>query len=217
MKGLLGALVTFSLAMSPASARAPDIERGRQIAVQGATAGAQPCAACHGADGAGDSSGAFPRLSGQGAFYLYKQLKDFQSGSRGSAVMTPIARALSDTDMQDVSGYFAATQGRYFEPPSADGETLQRGGMLSATGSTQKNVPACSLCHGWAGRGMPPSFPFLAGQFAPYLKIQLNAWKTGARRNDPLDVMRDIAGRLDDRDIDAVARYFASVRPSAPP
>lgn len=209
----LAILAALPFASLRVAADAPDIERGRQIAI----GGTQPCAVCHGADGAGDSTGAFPRLSGQGAFYLYKQLKDFQSGRRESAVMTPIAKTLSEQDMQDVSGYFAAMRGRYFEPPTVDGEALQRGGILSATGSVQKNVPACSNCHGWAGTGMPPSFPFLAGQFARYIKDQLHDWKTGARRNDPLNVMRDIAARLDERDIDAVAIYFARVRPAMPP
>jgi cytochrome c553 len=201
------------LATIPALAAAPDLAHGREVAANGTPGGAQACAACHELDGAGNSAAASPRLAGQGAFYLYKQLEDFRSGQRESQVMAPIAKAMTEAERQDVAGYYAAARAPYPTPPFADGELVQRGGVLSAVGSAERNVPACSNCHGRAGTGMPPSFPYLAGQFARYIEDQLHDWKSGTRRNDPLQVMRDITARLDESDIKAVAAYFARVRP----
>ena len=184
--------------------------RSPRTAVPG---GAQACAACHKLDGTGDPSGAFPRLAGQAGFYLYKQLKDYQAGLRDSQVMGPIAKRLGEEEMQDISGYYASLSGPFLPPPPGDDRLIQRGGVLAAVGSVEKNIPACVNCHGQAGAGIPPSFPYLAGQFARYAQDQFGAWKDGSRRNDPLNVMRDIAARLSEADIVALAEYFAQVWP----
>lgn len=207
------AAVTMLLAASIAQARSPDLQRGREIAANGSAEGAQACAACHKLDGAGDTSGAFPRLTRQAGFYLYKQLKDYQTGLRDSQIMVPIAQRLSEDEMQDVSGYYASTSAPFVPPSPNDSRVVQRGGVLSAVGSAEKNVPACVNCHGQAGAGIPPSFPYLAGQFARYTRDQLAAWKDGSRRNDPLNVMRDIAARLGSDDVAALAEYFAHAWP----
>jgi cytochrome c553 len=200
-----------------AQARMADLAVGRDIALHGSGAGAQACAACHKLDGTGDSSGAFPRLTGQGAFYLYKQLKDYAAGSRESQIMVPVAQRLTDTEMQDVAGWYAAANGTFVPPQSADPAAIRRGGVLAAAGSVERNIPACANCHGAAGAGMPPSFPYLAGQFARYTVEQFAAWRDGSRRNDPLDLMRDIAARLTDDDVTALAAYFAQVSPPERP
>src|SRR6266850_4946069 len=85
----------------------PDIQHGAVIVAQGTAAGAPPCAQCHAFNGVSDASGAFPRLAGQSAYYLAGQLRDFASGVRASAIMTPIAKALSPDDIADVTAYFA--------------------------------------------------------------------------------------------------------------
>jgi cytochrome c553 len=207
------ALLMIALPALTAAARSPDLQHGGEIAASGSAEGAQACAACHKLDGAGDTSGAFPRLTGQAAFYLYKQLKDYQAGLRDSQIMGPIAKRLSEEEMQDVSGYYASASAPFAPPSPGDGRLIQRGGVLSAVGSAEKNVPACVNCHGQSGAGLPPSFPYLAGQFARYTRDQLAAWKDGSRRNDPLNVMRDIAARLNADDLAAVAEYFAHVWP----
>ena len=155
----------------------------------------------------------YPRLAGQAAFYLYKQLLDFRSGQRESAVMGPIAQKLDPAQMEDVAGYYAAQPGRFSPPGGGDGAMLQQGGVLAAQGSAEANIPACTNCHGPAGQGMPPSFPYLAGQSEDYLKAQLAAFRDGARRNDPMDVMRDIAGRLSADEAASVSAYFARAYP----
>lgn len=196
-----------------AAARSPDIEHGRDIALHGSANGAQPCAECHKQDGTGDSTGAFPRLTGQVAFYLYKQLRDFAAGTRDNQVMAPIAKKLDEKDMEDVAGYYASVSGPFSSPIPSDGGAVTRGGTIAASGVPDRNVPACANCHGQAGSGMPPSFPYLAGQFAFYTRNQFAAWRDGSRRNDPLNVMRDIAARLDNADVAALAAYFAAVQP----
>src|SRR6185437_7078395 len=195
-------------------ARAPDLAQGRAVALGGGAGDQQACAACHGANGAGVMP-IYPRLAGQAAFYLYKQLLDFRSGQRESAVMGPIASRLSPRDMEDVAGFYAAATAPYSPPAGADGAQLQQGGTLAAQGSAERGIPACANCHGQAGRGMPPSFPYLAGQSGDYLAGQLAAFRNGSRRNDPLDVMRRIAGQLDAADVPALATYFAHVYPPA--
>ena len=76
-----------------------------------------------------------------------------------------------------------------------------------------REIRACEICHADAGVGIAPSFPYLAGQYADYTERQLLQWKAGDRRNDPLNVMAEIAERLEDEEIRALALYFARVRP----
>jgi cytochrome c553 len=194
----------------------PDLERGRAV-VMGAATTTSPrsaCHTCHGMHGAGDSSGAFPRLSGQAPWYLYKQLKDYASGERRNEVMSPIAQALSDQQMEDVAAYYAAQESPAEAPlAEADALLLQRGAAIAAAGLPDKGVAACVNCHGPSGRGLPPSFPYLAGQYAPYIELQFRFWKEGARHNDPLGVMQHIAQQLSEDEINALASYFASMPP----
>lgn len=195
----------------------PDIALGRRVMAGGGadTSAAQACVTCHGAQGIGDPSGGFPRMSGQAAWYLYKQLKDYATGARPNDVMTPIARALSDEEMQAVAAYYAAQLGApaYPPPQDLDPALLQVGAVLSAVGSPAQGIQACVNCHGPAGTGLPPSYPYLAGQYAQYQMLQLRLWREGVRDNDPLNVMREIALRMTEEQIRAVSLYFESVRP----
>jgi cytochrome c553 len=226
---LVGALVVLGLLVAsapvgraqpdPFAEREPDINQGRFVAVGGFIEGrnggrAMACMQCHGLDGAGDAAGAFPRLAGQSAWYLYKSLRDYASGARPNDIMTPIARALSDVEMQDVSAYYASIENApYPPPPRVDAEALQRGGALNAVGSARLGVQGCVNCHGPGGRGLPPSFPYLAGLSANYLEHQMHLFADGTRRTDPMGVMELIARSLTPEDIRAVSLYFASLRP----
>lgn len=197
------------------------IANGRAVAVGATQGGAsqatqpQACFTCHGLHGAGDGTGAFPRISGQPAFYLFKQLADYASGARPNAIMTPIAQALTVQEMEDVAAYYAAQTDAPYHPPTQtfDPLLIQQGGALSAIGSAEKGIQACVNCHGPNGTGMGPVYPYLAGQYASYTELQLQLWQRGERKNDPLNVMADIARRMSPRDIQAVAAYFASMRP----
>ncbi|MCW5695582.1 MAG: c-type cytochrome [Bauldia sp.] len=204
----------------PAAREEGDPVRGQAIALGGPfeDLGRVSCAQCHGIDGTGDDSGAFPRLAGQGAFYLYEALNDFATGARPNEVMSPIAAQLSDTDRRDVAAYFAAIEdAAYPAPRDANADLLQRGGALAAIGGIGGDVPACDSCHGAQGAGVPPVYPTLGGQHEAYLVQQLELFRSGERGSDALGVMRAIAALLSDDDIAAVAAYYASVRPEPSP
>lgn len=191
------------------------VAAGRLVASGGARQGgaAMACFTCHGADGAGDAAGAVPRIAGMPAWYTYKQLNDYASGSRNNAAMTGIARQLTESEREAVAAYYALVDAPHPpKPPADDIRTLQWGQQLAAVGSTDRALPACLNCHGPDGSGLPPSVPGLAGQHAEYLALQLRLFRSGERDNDPQDVMHAVAKKLSDEDIHALAAYYSRVR-----
>jgi cytochrome c553 len=191
-----------------------EVALGREIAEGAALPEENACSRCHGVLGIGRPQEKTPRLAGQPRFYLHKQLDDFASGARFSEKMTPVARALSPAQREAVASYYASLYAiPYPEPPYGEPILIQKGGVLSALGDAERGMRACEICHADAGVGIAPSFPYLAGQYAYYTERQLLLWKAGLRRNDPLDVMAEIAERLDEEEIRALALYFARVRP----
>lgn len=193
-----------------------DVNRGRFVAIGGNTQHQRiSCVQCHGIDGVGNTSGAFPRLADQSGWYLYKSLQDYASGLRPNEIMMPIAQTLTDREMQDVAAYYASIQNApYPAKPEADVQTLQIGGAISAVGIPSQGVPPCSGCHGQDGVGASPIYPALAGQYAPYTEYQLLLWKQGHRDGDPMNIMEQIAKAMTEEQIRAVSLYFAAVRPS---
>src|SRR3546814_14393400 len=116
----------------------------------------QPCMRCHGLNGVGDGTGAFPRLAGQAAFYMYKQLLDYASGARPHAIMSPSAKALTQAQMEAGSAYYASIEAEpYFQPPEVDCLTLSTGATLAEVGAAQQGAPSCFHCHGTARPGRP--------------------------------------------------------------
>lgn len=209
------ALVVLLASISAALAADPrEVALGREIAEGATLPEAMTCARCHGVLGIGRPAEETPRLAGQPRFYLHKQLDDFASGTRVSERMTPIASALTPAQREAVAAYYASLRSvPYPAAPYGDPRLVQRGGVLSAIGDATRDIRACQVCHADGGVGIAPSFPYLAGQYAYYTEKQLLEWKAGVRRNDPLEVMAEIARRLDDEEIRALALYFARVRP----
>jgi len=202
-------------ALKPKSARQADAKQGAIIVAQGTAAGAPACAQCHAFTGGSDGSGAFPRIAGQSAGYLSRQLRDFASGVRSNSIMTPIARALSSDNIDDVAAYYANTEARF--PPLANGDSklVKRGKQLAESGDDAKGIPDCAACHGAGGVGESPTVPYLAGQYAHYTAFQLQMWRQGFRRNSPT-TMTLFAKKLDDQDIAALAAYFEQLQPTSP-
>ena len=196
-------LAVLSLVTTSASALAAGDAAKGQVIVNNV------CIACHAADGNSVIS-ANPKLAGQHADYINKQLTNFKSGDRKNAVMTGIATALSPEDMQNVAAYFSAnkmTYGKAKENGKGSlGEKIYRGGILG------KGVPACASCHGATGSGLPPQFPRLAGQHSEYLVNQLNNFYKGERANDAAKMMRTIAGKMSEAEMTAVADYIQGLR-----
>jgi cytochrome c553 len=180
------------------------------IVAQGTAAGAPPCAQCHAFNGVSDASGAFPRLAGQSAYYLAGQLRDFASDVRASAIMSPIAMALSPDDVADVAAYYAGVNAPFLPLKAPDAALVKRGGELAKVGSAERRIPTCDNCHGPGGAGEPPVIPYLAGQYAHYVAFTLQMWQQGFRKNSP-DAMRVIAKKLNDQEIAAVAAYYQQV------
>jgi cytochrome c553 len=195
--------------------RPPDPQRGAVIAAQGTASGAAACAQCHAFSGTSDSTGAFPRIAGQPASYLSRQLRDFASKARANAIMTPVATALSADDIDDVSAYYANVESPF--PPLAipSPELVKKGKELAETGNPAKGIPGCNSCHGADGIGESPTIPYLAGQYAHYTAFELQMWQRGFRRNSP-EAMRLFAKKLDDQEIAAVAAYYQQARASSP-
>jgi cytochrome c553 len=191
--------------------RQPDPRHGAVIAAQGTAAGAPPCAQCHAFNGASDTSGAFPRIAGQSAYYLANQLRDFASGVRSNAFMSPIAKALSPNDVADVAAYYAGLDAPFPPLKAGDPVLIKRGEELASIGSAKGQIQSCNNCHGPGGAGQPPAIPYLAGQYAPYIAFELRMWQQGFRKNSP-EAMAVIAKKLDAQDVSAVAAYYQQVR-----
>ncbi|WP_372616827.1 c-type cytochrome [Falsiroseomonas sp.] len=190
------------------------VAAGRAVAAGGGQQGqAGACFRCHGFAGAAQDAAGFPAIGGMSAEYLHEQLRRYASGERRNDIMSPIASALTPAQMRDVAVFYAVQP----VPPAtgialADPALLQHGAILSASGSAESGIQACQNCHGPAGIGIWPFYPRLAGQPAAYLAAQLRAWKTGERQGvEPWRSMQTIAQRMSDRDIEAVALYFASI------
>ncbi len=192
-----------------------DPNEGRFVAIGGEFENLRySCASCHGVDGAADASGAFPRLSGQSAWYLYKSLLDFASGRRPSEVMGPIAAELTNDEMLDVAAWYASRENVAWPPELRHGQgLLDEGKKIVSTGAPGAGVLPCSYCHGDSGVGNAPVYPFIAGQYHAYLKAQLKAFKAGTRGGDPENVMHQVAKEMSDHQIEAVAAYLSSLRP----
>lgn len=172
------------------------------------------CASCHGEAGQGNLT--TPRLAGQPAQYLKKQLEDFASGLRHNESMAVVARELSADEMEKVANYYAGIDLRTTGAPTLGGD-LARGKQLAEKGDWKTDVPACFSCHGSLGEGVAPGFPALAGQKPDYIFAQLAAWHAGERKNSPQKLMDGIAQRMSPQDMRSVADYLGTLPAGAAP
>lgn len=169
----------------------------------------QRCQECHGVDG-NSGSDRIPNHAGQTAAYLIKQLGDFQSGARTDEAMTVMADGLSTEDKADIAAYFASL-------PVMKGDGSGRSSLgkdLFMKGDKSRELPACASCHGESGKGGSKdgvAYPVIGGQRNVYLRAQLLAWKLGDRTNSPKGIMNNIAGMLNEDEIQAVADYVSGL------
>jgi len=168
------------------------------------------CTACHGSGaGATQTAPNFPKLDGQHAAYLDKQLREYKSGKRKSAIMAPIITALKKQQIPEMAKHFAAQTPARAAAPNT--QPAAAGKVLYEEGNRAKGVPGCIGCHLPDGAGHE-RYPRLAGQPEAYIVQQLTEFKSGARSNDRAHVMRAVAGRLTDDEIKAVAEYLAGLQ-----
>lgn len=201
-------LLAFVLAAGAVSASPKaDVEKGKQVA-------ATVCAACHAADG-NSGIAMYPRLAAQHTAYIYHQTIGIRDGKRthgSAAVMKPVVMNLSDQDILNVSAFYAKQQPKSGEANPKENPEL---GAKIYRGVSDKKVPACMSCHGPSGAGMPgggseiQAYPRLGGQHQAYIVEQMNAYKSGQRKNT---IMEDIANRMSEEDLKAVANFIQGLR-----
>lgn len=196
----------------PAALAAGNVEAGQTKAAV--------CMGCHGPDG-NSPADMWPKIAGQLPQYISKQLQDFKSGRRKNEQMSPMAQPLGDQDIDDLAAFFSAQKASKLEAKQR--ELLAEGEKIYMKGKGRPDVvPACLGCHGPSGSGKndwsatmsrPPTMlaPAIGGQHPAYVVNQLKAYNVRSRTNDEAHVMRDIAGRLTDNDMVAVAQYIATL------
>lgn len=204
------AAILVSAAVSGVAAAAGDPAAG--------SGKATTCTACHGPEG-NSVNAEWPKLAGQIPEYVVKQLHDFKSGKRNDQMMSPMAQPLTEQDIQDLAAYYGSQK---IQAGTSDAEKRALGEKIYTKGKQRPSVIACIGCHGATGQGnrewgqrlaAPPAVlaPALGSQHQTYIVKQLKAYQQGTRKNDVGHVMRDIASRLTEQDIVAVAEYIATL------
>ncbi|MEH3087375.1 MAG: c-type cytochrome [Xylophilus ampelinus] len=187
---------------APAAAGKPRLDLA-----QGEARYAAVCAACHNADG-NSTVPAQPKLAQQHPEYLVKQLQEYKSGKRKNPIMQGFAAQLSEADMRNIAYWVTAKPAKpgfaKDKALAALGEKIYRGGIAD------RQVPACAGCHSPNGAGIPAQYPRLAGQHADYTATQLVQFRDGVRTNSL--PMAQVAAKLNDREIKALADYIAGLR-----
>lgn len=211
MKLLTSLMLVASLAVpafpSFAEGAAAPVKVAKPDLVKGEASYAAVCVACHAVDG-NSAIPANPKLAQQHPEYLVKQLTEFKSGKRASAVMAGFSAMLSDDDMKNVAAWLTAQKAKPGFAKEKElvtlGERIYRGGIAD------RQIPACAGCHSPNGAGIPSQYPRLSGQHADYTQAQVVAFRDGVRNNNAQ--MTAVAAKLNDREIKAVSDYIAGLR-----
>ena len=213
---LLSCLLTFLCAMTAFGAQAADAAKAapKGDAARGQAVATSVCGACHGPDG-NSVAAVNPKLAGQHADYLFKQMKNFKPADgkqpeRTNPIMNGMIAAFDEGQMRDLAAYFAAQTQK--GETAKNRETVELGQKLYRGGDQAKGLPACAGCHGPAGAGIPAQYPRIGGQYAEYIEAQLKSFREGTRANDPNKMMRMVALKMTDPEIKAVSDYIAGLR-----
>lgn len=175
----------------------------------------QACVMCHGQQGRATRTGYFPRIAGKPEGYLFHQLKNFREGRRRNPAMRHLTQHMSDDYLRDIARYFSALDPPY-APAIAHGLTEQQqqtAEQLVFKGVPERQIPACTACHGSSMAGRLPAMPGLLTLSADYLMAQLGAWRTDLRAAAAPDCMADIAKRLTHDEVSVVARWLSAQSP----
>lgn len=189
-------IVTHEL-LAPATSRA--IGDGATLALR--------CTPCHGPTGISYANS--PNLAGQYAIAVYKQLRDYASGVRTNAIMNPMAKSLTDTEMREIAAYYASLA----KPAGAQVTALPP--PIVRWGAPMRDVPPCGSCHGTIDHTL--ASPWLGGEPRGYLVQQLEAFASGARDNDIDGQMRAVAHGLTPAEIAAAADYYSGLSTTVAP
>jgi cytochrome c553 len=162
------------------------------------------CADCHRPDASGRASGVFPRLSGQYASVLMKQLNDIRGGRRNNPSMQPLASGLSRDDIGNVAAYLQSLP---------IGDKNGKGPGAAVTLGRQLYERDCVMCHGAKGEGDEAKFyPMVAAQHYRYLLREVTSIRDGERGNsDP--AMVQLVKNYSATDIEAIADFMSQMPP----
>ncbi len=214
-RAVFAALIALTSMVAFPSANAADPVPAKKVVdlAKGKATAAAVCAACHMPDG-NSMIPQNPKLNGQHAAYIEKQLLNFKmkpgakEPERNNAIMMGFASMLSDEDVRNLAAFYASqkpTPGAAKRPDLvAQGERIYRAGLPS------KGVPACIGCHSPNGAGIPAQYPALAGQHPEYTEAQLNAFRLGTRKNSAQ--MMTISSKMSEAEIAAVSEYVATLK-----
>lgn len=171
------------------------------------------CNRCHAEDGGGRGEGAFPRLAGQREAYLLGALQAYASGKRHSGIMQPIAAGLEPDVLEALAQHYAELPPvSRTDAPEPLPDSLVQGRSLAERGVRERGIPSCVHCHGPKESSRNPMYPNIAGQYAPYLKLQLELFTTGKRGGtEYAHIMHSAAQRLTPEQMQALADYYASL------
>lgn len=212
---VLGFWALLSATVAAADWNEPYPEKTEALALQGdvrrGEAAFVVCQGCHRVGAPGRPDGSYPRLAGQHASVLIKQLADVRSGRRVNPKMLPFAdhRSLSVQDMADIAAYLQGLPAST-APGQGDGRALAQGKRLYARD--------CASCHGPQGEGDALRFiPRVAAQHYRYLQRESQLVRDGRRRNAHPEMVEAIR-HYDDADLDAVADFMSRLpEPERPP
>jgi len=189
------------------------------------------CSRCHGLDGSGRSTSAFPKLSGLHKNYFVATMQAYAEGKRHSGMMEPVAARLTDEQIEQIANHYAGhgQQSSGAEQPasnatsgadssvdsssdSSTNESLERGRQIAESGLPDQDVGACIACHPTSRSDQNPDYPFLGGQPADYLVLQIKLFQQRRRGGTAsASLMHSIVNKLEAEDIRDVARYYASL------
>jgi cytochrome c553 len=167
------------------------------------------CQGCHGEKGIAVDDMA-PNLAGQYAYYIAKELRNFQKGERTHQIMSDLAKTINDAELTDIATYFASQK---VMQGNGEGDNPV-GKQLFLKGDPSRKIPPCMSCHGVNGKGQAPNipnYPVIGGQHKGYLRAQLVNWRSGERKNSPGNIMNMIAQHLTDAEIEALADYVSGL------
>lgn len=171
------------------------------------------CTICHSAEDKAGRDAYYPRIAGKPQGYLFNQLRNFRDGRRYYQPMVILLENMSDEYLQEIARYFSSLQLPYPAPEQIrmQPEEIKLAERLIYSGNPEKDIPACSACHGDILMGVEPAIPGLLGLSRAYIAAQLSGWRSGSLMHSRTpDCMSEIARQLSDDEADAIAKWLAS-------
>ncbi|SFU32589.1 Cytochrome c553 [Nitrosomonas eutropha] len=171
----------------------------------------KPCIICHGDEDRAGRDAYYPRIAGKPAGYLFNQLRNFRDGQRYYQAMAILLENMSDDYLLEIAHYFSFLKYPYPQPTAntlSPGET-QAVETLIHSGDPDRDIPACSACHGKALTGTKPFIPSLLGLPHAYLAAQFGGWRNGGiMRGQTPDCMSEIANKMTQEEVNALAMWL---------